>query len=560
MTSKLGNFVRRADIVSWRIAAYATALIIIDFAAREYNFYGILLSAIVLSCLAISSALITRMYVTALLLFSTCLLSISVADTLKQQFLKQLLGFNDFLIVRELGFLGFVQLTMTYVGDIPIKMKAIGLICAVLVMALISIEVIAVRRHRVPQPHILLRAVLCFIFLIPAVSYWRGNYLEAVASQNTPHRIISTDQVKLSQLVAGMKDYAALASELSSEAAPKPVGLPPGVCSDCPDIVVVHVESTFDPMITKEYERSPGLLDVLNQRITGENGLLRVNVWGGFSWVTEFEILCGVNHRVFGRSGNAPQLVLAPLMRNCMPSHLKSLGYETHVVYPTARAWLNVGAAFKKYGIDTMYDVNDLKLSNSVAWGVDDKPFIDKALEVLSKPRTAPRFIYVSTMWNHGPHGKPVLGEGHSGPFDLGRAADPKLKDYVNRLNSTTENLKRLESEIAKLPHPAGVMLYGDHQPSFALAFSSAIEKRYDVNAQFITFFRFMSNRHRFGSGHELKEERAEYLGRRMLSYFSLPKSQAIDNLSQLSASCGEIQQNCPLDEQAQMRRALTMQ
>ena len=98
-------------------------------------------------------------------------------------------------------------------------------------------------------------------------------------------------------------------------------------------------------------------------------------------------------------------------MKNCLPAHLKSLGYETFAVYTTARSWINVGTAFQKYGIDRMFDVYDLRLERNLASnrpaaiGVPDEIFYRKALSLLEEPRRAPRFIFVSTNWNHGPHG-----------------------------------------------------------------------------------------------------------------------------------------------------------
>ena len=41
------------------------------------------------------------------------------------------------------------------------------------------------------------------------------------------------------------------------------------------------LESVFDPMIVKEYENLPGLMDRLDERHAGRNGYLLVNTWGG---------------------------------------------------------------------------------------------------------------------------------------------------------------------------------------------------------------------------------------------------------------------------------------
>ena len=117
----------------------------------------------------------------------------------------------------------------------------------------------------------------------------------------------------------------------------------------------------------------------------------------GNSFVSEFELLCGVNHTAFGRAGRAAPVIIAHFATRCFPQYLRSLGYETFAVYSTNGEWLNVRDVFRNYGIDKMYDAKDLGLSEAVAFAVQDRVFTNKLLEILNSPRKQPRFIWVST-------------------------------------------------------------------------------------------------------------------------------------------------------------------
>ena len=84
--------------------------------------------------------------------------------------------------------------------------------------------------------------------------------------------------------------------------------------TECPDIIYVHLESVFDPALLGEYRGTHGYLDRMEQ-LSGapsKSGFLHVHAWGGASWVSEFELLCGVDHRLFGQAGILPHMTLSP--------------------------------------------------------------------------------------------------------------------------------------------------------------------------------------------------------------------------------------------------------
>ncbi|MBO1904702.1 sulfatase-like hydrolase/transferase [Microvirga sp. 3-52] len=175
-------------------------------------------------------------------------------------------------------------------------------------------------------------------------------------------------------------------------------GPSPQMCVSCPDLVFVHLESTFDPNLLEEYSRAPGYLSRMaaegEQRSLG--GSLLVNTYGGGSWISEFELLCGINHALFGDAGLYPHLFVSPFLKGCIPAYLKSQGYRTFAIYTTDPFFAGAGTGFRNYGVDTFLD--NQAVGAPVHWREQrDIYFIDALRRLLSEPSDTPRFIFVST-------------------------------------------------------------------------------------------------------------------------------------------------------------------
>ena len=83
-----------------------------------------------------------------------------------------------------------------------------------------------------------------------------------------------------------------------------------------PNIVFFHAESTFDPAIAFRLSARVELPLWSKQSETRALSPLRVNVIGGGSWVTEFEVITGVDSRIFGYQGFYTHFYIAPKVKN----------------------------------------------------------------------------------------------------------------------------------------------------------------------------------------------------------------------------------------------------
>ena len=156
---------------------------------------------------------------------------------------------------------------------------------------------------------------------------------------------IPEKQAALSRAL-GLPEYLAfswLAEELSIEIAPAQAQMDDDLLADVvgryvkdvrgrsmlPNVVLFHAESTFDPnraFRLKSPIRLPLWSGVPKTRAIGP---LRVNIVGGVSWVTDFEVMTGVDTRLFGFQGYYTTYYVAPMVRYSLPIAASMLGYAT---------------------------------------------------------------------------------------------------------------------------------------------------------------------------------------------------------------------------------------
>lgn len=239
-----------------------------------------------------------------------------------------------------------------------------------------------------------------------------------------------------------------------------------------PNIVILHAESTFDPnqifrltepVVLPLWTRGPQTVSL---------GPLRVNVIGGGTQVTQFELFTGTDTRQFGYFGFYSHLTLAPKLKNALPAELASRGYRTIASYPADPSWLGAGAAFAAYGFDKTYFAKDLRLSGD--WSESDPDLVTRIIaEGVFERAHAPLFLYLSTLENHGPHpcahfevrSDFVTSFQGSAPF----ARDCALNEYIRRAASTSKAMRIVLNRLKRVEittrRPYVLLVYGDHQP-----------------------------------------------------------------------------------------------
>ena len=239
-----------------------------------------------------------------------------------------------------------------------------------------------------------------------------------------------------------------------------------------PDIVQVLEESTFDPSIFAACGVPECRLQLFQADArTRGTGVLRTHTFGGGTWVSEFATLTGMPQDIFGPGGMYAPYVLAPHVRDALAMQLRRLGYLTIAIYPTEGSFINGRNAYKSYGFDHLYDVNELKLDE---WEETDKQMFDAAKRVYDQVKKPgqPVFIMILTINQHGPHDDLPLAQ-LPAPFNRGLltglspAATINFSAYLSRLHDSDVAMRGLEHDFLDRAQPTLLVHFGDHQPSF---------------------------------------------------------------------------------------------
>jgi len=237
-----------------------------------------------------------------------------------------------------------------------------------------------------------------------------------------------------------------------------------------PNILIVLAESTFDPSHAFNL-RGNFHSDLFSEgEHTSAVGPLYVNAIGGGSWITEFEILVGIDARVFGYSGYYTHASVSPFVAQSFATYLRDKGYETWVFIPHDGAFYNYRTAYQHYGFQNILDSIDLR--QTAEWYDSDIELIEDFIGLMGEQPSAPFFAHVLLNENHGPHNceEPVEDSfsvrfAHSEKFE----ANCQLAEYLRRLESTTAAVSLARDYLRDLERRTGrpfvLLVYGDHQP-----------------------------------------------------------------------------------------------
>jgi len=239
-----------------------------------------------------------------------------------------------------------------------------------------------------------------------------------------------------------------------------------------PNIVILHAESTFDPNVVFHLTKRVDLPLWSPGPQTRSHGPLWVNVVGGGTQVTQFELFTGTDSRQFGYWGFYSHLTLAPRLKTAFPAYLARRGYRTFATYPASPEWLGAGKAFRSYGFQEVLFADDLKLRGD--WSETDPRLVNRVIaKGALRPSRQPLFAYISTLENHGPHrcehfhSRAQFVTTFKGGASF--AQDCSLNEYLRRARSTVQAMAILHERLTKLEAATGrpfvLLVYGDHQP-----------------------------------------------------------------------------------------------
>jgi hypothetical protein len=266
---------------------------------------------------------------------------------------------------------------------------------------------------------------------------------------------------------------AAAPSGADVDAAMKTIVLPATGNSQLPNIAIVMAESTFDPNRSLKLSRPFRSMLFDRQPLTHALGPLFVTPIGGGTWMSEFEVLTGMDSRLFGFHGRYTHTMLAPLVKRTLVHAMREQGYVTTAYYASQANFFNIGKAMEYYGFERNYPGTALGL-NTKGWNITDPGLMDAALAIARKDeRKGPVFNYFQLVENHSPHSCKKRDTSYQQEITLTgpatKAHNCQLDTYLDRVKSTEVAVRKLmdyfEGVERKTGRPYLLVVFGDHQP-----------------------------------------------------------------------------------------------
>jgi hypothetical protein len=231
-----------------------------------------------------------------------------------------------------------------------------------------------------------------------------------------------------------------------------------------PHIILIHQESVVPPshFPSLRYDRS---VEPFFRSLDGKLHRLRVETYGGASWLTEFSILTGVSTYSFGGMRQFVQNVMENRIRDALPEALARCDYRNVLFYPMWKNFVSNARFFESVGLREIFD---MQAQGAKTANERDRFYYANALAELERhlaSSSRPLFTYVQTMAAHWPYHVtfwPEVEVPGGGP-----GTHPELHEYLRRLSMAKLDYDFLKSELARRfpAEPFLILHYGDHHP-----------------------------------------------------------------------------------------------
>ena len=231
-----------------------------------------------------------------------------------------------------------------------------------------------------------------------------------------------------------------------------------------PHIILVHQESVVQPDLFPELGHDKRL-DPFFRSGDGKLHKLRVETYGGASWLTEFSILTGLSTHSFGGMRPFVQSLLAGKIRDTLPEALERCGYRNVLFYPMLKNFVSNSRFYDAVG---MREVIDMKAQGAKSETERDRFYYGNALSELGRhiERSGkPQFTYIQTMSVHWPYDY-VYEPDEKVPGGA-PGTDPELHEYLRRVAIAKLDFDAFKAELARrFPDEKFLLVqYGDHHP-----------------------------------------------------------------------------------------------
>jgi phosphoglycerol transferase MdoB-like AlkP superfamily enzyme len=311
-----------------------------------------------------------------------------------------------------------------------------------------------------------------------------------------------------------------------------------------PHIVLIHQESVVQPSLfpTLDYDRS---VDPFFRSDDGTLHRLRVETYGGASWLTEFSLLAGVSTHSFGSMRQFVQTFMRDRLKDTLPQALARCGYRNVVFYPMLRNFVSNDRFYRSIGLREIFDLQSQRAKTAQE---RDRFYFDNAMAEMQrhfKVSRRPLFTFIQTMSAHWPYDyafEPNVDVPGGGP-----GTDPEMHEYLRRVSMAKMDYDYLLAELRRrFPRERFLIVhYGDHHP---MATRTLLGYKLETEAEdvtldpdsigFITYYAVRGINYRVPELPPYKTLDVSYLGSVVLNLAGLPPSDSHRERMQLMAAC----------------------
>lgn len=552
--ARLGTLVRAVRTgekihpeTAYGVAALVLALILRHFWLDEGSLTNILFATGVTAGLIAVLLLTTRRVLFAVGVTAAIVALIIATSAAKQRIMNMVAHAYDLVFYLS------STSTLAYLWSDQ-RRYVVGFIVGIAVLVVLAVILYRADPSRIP------RRWSAVALMVAVIAAWAG----AAAKGERRHMQFYYENLYVSSFYASWGEtIETLMRGAILEAAPKGVAaslLPQsGSCqtsSKPPHIILIHAESVVQPSLfpTVRYDRS---LDTYFHSDDKALHQLRVETYGGASWLTEFSILAGVSTHSFGGMRQFVQTFTQNKLKETLPQVLAGCGYRNVVFYPMLRNFVSNDRFYASIGLKEIFD---MRSQGAPTAQERDRFYFDSALTEIDrhlKTSRKPMFTYVQTMAAHWPYTFKFAPEENVPGGAPG--TPPEMDEYLRRLSLTKVDFDHLMSELKRrFPSESFLVVhYGDHHPTATrtyLGFADETEAE-DValtpdSPGFLTYYAARGVNYRVPKLPPFETLDVPYLGTSILEMAGLPLPSSHAERRRLMMACKGRYHTCPQREQ----------
>jgi phosphoglycerol transferase MdoB-like AlkP superfamily enzyme len=542
-------------VTAWIVVAVLAAVVGRHFWRDEGEFANILFAAAVTAALIAVVTLIARRALFATVVVASLVAVIVWAASSKRAMMNMVVHAYDLFFYLS------SWSTVSYMWSDQ-RRYVVGLIAACLATALVGWMAYRLDSTRVARR----RAVLLLAVFVSLA--WYGAYSKG----ERRHMQFYYSNLYVSSFYASWGETVealwrgALLEAASRATAPSTFTIPSrcDVAARPPHIILIHQESVVQPSLfpALRYDQSVDPFFKSDDRTLHK---LRVETYGGASWLTEFSLLAGVSTHSFGGMRQFVQTFTQNKLKDTLPQVLNRCGYRNVVFYPLLKNFVSNDRFYNSIGLTEIFD---LKAQGAKTAQERDRFYFDNAMAEMGRHFEAsrrPLFTYIQTMSAHWPYDfqyEPEVDVPGGGP-----GTEPEMHEYLRRVSLAKMDYDYLLAELRRrFPgEPFLVVHYGDHHPMATrtlLGYTDETQAE-DVildrdSIGFLTYYAAKGINYRLPALPQYETLDVSYLGTVMLDLAGLPLSDSHRERKRLMSLCRGRYYDCSSrDEILQFHRRL---